>query len=89
MVGRLVSMQPPWSIAMSITTERGFIDRTISRVTTTGLRAPGMWIAPTTTSAKATAFRMFVGCATIMTMWRPMPRWASIFWSRPRSMSST
>ena len=50
-VGRLVSTQPPWSMAMSITTLRGFIDAIMSRVTTTGAFAPGTWTAPMSTSA--------------------------------------
>jgi len=36
---------------MSMATERGFIVRIMSRVTTTGLLTPGMWIAPMRTSA--------------------------------------
>ena len=54
-VGRLVSMHPPWSITRSTTTEPGRIEATISSVTTTGERWPIDIAAPITTSAVFTA----------------------------------
>jgi len=53
-VGRLVSKQPPWSIAMSTSTAPGFIVRTISRVTSFGAAAPAINTAPITRSASRT-----------------------------------
>ena len=72
-VGRLVSTQPPSSIEKSMMSERGFIARTMSRVTTIGARAPGTSTAPTTTSAKRTVFRTLKSCDTISTGFRPDP----------------
>ena len=46
-----VSKQPPWSIATSTITERGFIRPSVSRVTRCGATAPGTSTAPMTTSA--------------------------------------
>ncbi len=46
-------MQPPWSMAMSTTTAPGFIDFTMSSVTTIGARPPGTSTAPMTRSASA------------------------------------
>ena len=54
MVGRLVSKQPPWSMAMSTTTLPGRMLAIISRVTSLGALAPGTSTAPITTSDSAT-----------------------------------
>ncbi len=51
-------------------TLRGFILRTISRVTTTGERVPVTWMAPITTSAKPITLRRLWGVLTMVTMWR-------------------
>src|ERR1039457_6389910 len=53
-VGRLVSTQPPWSMATSITAAPGFMVSTMARVTTCGVRLPATSTAPITTSAEAT-----------------------------------
>ncbi len=42
LVGRVVSIEPPWSTDMSIITEPGFISETISSVTSMGALAPGI-----------------------------------------------
>ena len=54
MVGREVSKQPPWSIAMSTTTEPVFIAFTIWRDTSLGAAAPATSTAPMTRSAEST-----------------------------------
>ena len=50
-----VSKQPPWSIAMSTSTEPRFIVFSMSRVTSLGAAAPGTSTAPITSSASSTA----------------------------------
>src|SRR5688572_22180048 len=55
LVGRVVSMQPPWSTLMSTMTLPGSMLRTMSADTTCGARAPVTSTAPTTTSAARTA----------------------------------
>ena len=47
-------MQPPWSIAMSTTTEPGRIASIMSSVTTLGAAAPGTSTEPITRSASVT-----------------------------------
>jgi len=49
-----VSMQPPWSIEMSTTTEPALIEATIDSETRWGASAPGTSTAPITRSAEAT-----------------------------------
>src|SRR5690606_39478049 len=49
-VGREFSKHPPWSIAMSTSTDPGFIRRTRSSETSLGAFAPGMSTAPITRS---------------------------------------
>ena len=54
MVARLVSKQPPWSIAMSTTTLPGRMLAIMARLTSFGALAPGTSTAPITTSDSAT-----------------------------------
>ncbi len=55
MVGREPSKQPPWSMAMSTSTEPGFIRATSSSLTSVGALAPGISTAPITRSARSTS----------------------------------
>jgi hypothetical protein len=57
-VPREVSKQPPWSMAMSTSTEPWRICRTMSRVTSLGAAAPGTSTAPITRSAVMTLLSM-------------------------------
>ena len=50
-VGRLVAMQPPWSMATSMITLPGFMRRRSSCSTSIGAFAPGISTAPITRSA--------------------------------------
>ena len=54
MVARVSSKQPPWSTAMSTSTEPGFIRETSSLETSLGAFAPGISTAPITMSASVT-----------------------------------
>ena len=55
------SKQPPWSTAMSTSTEPGFICATRSLLTSLGALAPGISTAPMTMSASVTCCWM-VSC---------------------------
>ena len=61
MVGRESSKQPPWSIAMSTSTEPGFICATSRCDTSFGALAPGTSTAPMTRSAPVTALLQVEG----------------------------
>ena len=52
------SKQPPWSTAMSTSTEPGFIRETSSLLTSLGAAAPGISTAPITMSASMTCCSM-------------------------------
>ena len=52
------SKQPPWSTAMSTSTEPGFIRDTSSLLTSVGAFAPGISTAPMTRSASVTCCSM-------------------------------
>ena len=80
-VSRMVSTQPPWSMAMSTITAPGFMPRTMSSVTTTGARPPATSTAPMTRSASATA-RSTAPRLDASVMIRPL--W---IWSTKRSRS--
>ena len=66
MVGRLVSTHPPWSMLKSRMTAPLFIERTMSRVTMMGTLAPGVRIAPISTSAKRATRATLKGYETIV-----------------------
>ena len=87
MVAREFSKQPPWSIAMSTSTEPGRMDSTISAVTSFGAAAPGISTEPITRSASATVSPMFRWDEASV---RIRPWWtASSCASRSREMSRT
>ena len=69
-------MQPPWSMAMSTTTEPGFMARTMSSVTTTGARPPATSTAPITRSASATT-RSTVPRLDASVVMRPIWIWST------------
>jgi hypothetical protein len=72
LVGRTVSMQPPWSIATSTMTDPARIVETISAVTSFGAFAPGIRTPPISRSQLRTASAM-------------LPRFDASVWNRPCS----
>ena len=64
-----VSKQPPWSIAMSTSTDPRFIVFSISRVTSLGAAAPGTSTAPITSSAFSTALAIAAREAKAVLIW--------------------
>src|SRR5436190_904083 len=84
---RAVSTQPPWSMAMSMITEPGRIERTICRVTSFGARAPGISTVPITTSVSRTRCSS-VSRSDMSVMIRPLWIW-SMYRSLSRLLSRT
>src|ERR1019366_7093618 len=88
LVGRLVSMRPPWSIATSIIADPFFICSTRARVTTCGVRFPATRIAPITTSAPATASAIASSSARhVSTAGACSPMWRSLRGSRSNAIT--
>lgn len=82
-VGRELSREPPWSMAMSTMTEPGFIERRVLREMSLGALAPGMRIEEMVRSASEMRESMLCGLEIrvetfLGIQWESVRRWSRL-----------